>query len=172
VASLAPPQGAWFVPKYPELMPPDMPATQGVGATGVKVLPSVASLATNQHHGAMVHRVRPGDTMYGLARQYYGDAGLWRLLLDANRAAIPDPARLSSGVLVYLPTEPLRSPDGRLRPPGRCPDYYVVAPGDTLGFIAETFLGRREAYSDLARHNRLATPDQIAPGMMLAIATP
>jgi nucleoid-associated protein YgaU len=39
-----------------------------------------------------IHRVGPGDSLYKLARKYYGDSSRWELIRDAN------PAMLGSGV--------------------------------------------------------------------------
>lgn len=36
------------------------------------------------------HRVVPGDTLYGLSSQYYGNARHFRLILQANRDVLPD----------------------------------------------------------------------------------
>ncbi|MCH8541240.1 MAG: LysM peptidoglycan-binding domain-containing protein [Opitutales bacterium] len=37
-----------------------------------------------------IHRVVPGDTLYGLSSQYYGNARHFRLILRANREVLPD----------------------------------------------------------------------------------
>jgi nucleoid-associated protein YgaU len=52
---------------------PTAAPTKGAG-------PSTGALA--------VHRVAQGDTLYKLARRYYGDASRWELIRDANAAAL------------------------------------------------------------------------------------
>ena len=48
--------------------------------------------------------VRPGDSLEGIARQLYGDAGAWPQIYAANRDAIgPDPNRLEVGLELTLP---------------------------------------------------------------------
>lgn len=44
-----------------------------------------------------------GDTLSGIARQFYGDPNLWRIIYDANRAVIPNPDRLKVGTELVLP---------------------------------------------------------------------
>lgn len=53
--------------------------------------------------GGRVHVVRRGDTLYGLARQYYGDAARWRDIWNANRARVPHPDRLTVGMKLIIP---------------------------------------------------------------------
>lgn len=50
-----------------------------------------------------VHTVRAGDTLYALARSAYNDGSLWRVIYDANRAAISDPTALRPGVRLTIP---------------------------------------------------------------------
>lgn len=50
-----------------------------------------------------VHVVQKGDTLYKLAREYYGDAKEWRTIWEANRGQIPDPDRVNVGVELIIP---------------------------------------------------------------------
>ncbi len=53
---------------------------------------------------ARTYTVRPGDSLYSIARSELGDGGRWRELLRRNRAPIgPDPDRLQPGVVLVLP---------------------------------------------------------------------
>ena len=53
--------------------------------------------------GVESHVVEAGDTLGSLAARYYGDAGQWRLILDANLDDIPDPGRLFPGRVLKIP---------------------------------------------------------------------
>jgi len=163
LAELLPPEGAWQRPKHPEVVDRQYrtpgPAGQHAGP------------APPEHWGQLVHRVRADDTLYGLARTYYGDARHWRLILDRNRATAGETGRLAAGTLIYLPLDPLRRPDGSVSPPGRRPDYYCVGPGDTLAAIAERFLAGRAAAAELARLNHIANPNQLQAGTLLVLPT-
>jgi 5'-nucleotidase len=50
------------------------------------------------------HVVKKGDTLFGLARQYYGgDASKWRRIWEANRASVPDKDKLQVGQELVIP---------------------------------------------------------------------
>lgn len=48
-----------------------------------------------------VHRVRPGETLDRIASTYYGHAGRWRAVADANH--IEDPLDLRPGTVLTIP---------------------------------------------------------------------
>lgn len=52
---------------------------------------------------ARTHVVRKGDTLFVLARHYYGDQSQWRRIWDANKAALPDPNRIKVGQSLSIP---------------------------------------------------------------------
>lgn len=54
--------------------------------------------------GGRFHTVRRGDTLWGLAHHYYGNAFRWPVIYDANRAQIgPNPHRLRPGQRLRIP---------------------------------------------------------------------
>lgn len=53
--------------------------------------------------GSRYHTVQKKDTLYSLARQYYGDAKRWRDIYEANRAEIGDPNRIKVGQRLVIP---------------------------------------------------------------------
>ena len=55
------------------------------------------------HH---VHRYVHGETLDRVAATYYGDAGRWRLLAEAN--GVVDPLRIAPGTLLAVPEIPVR----------------------------------------------------------------
>lgn len=66
-------------------------------------LQSVEGTARESGAEARTHTVRSGDTLRGLAMQYYGDAGAYRRIYDANRAVLSDPNNLPTGTLLTIP---------------------------------------------------------------------
>jgi len=50
-----------------------------------------------------VHVVRPGETLFGLARKYYGDQRQWRRIYQANRSRIDDPQQIGKGMKLIIP---------------------------------------------------------------------
>jgi len=50
------------------------------------------------------HVVQPGETLSIVARQHLGDAGLWRLIYEANRDQISNPDVVEPGTALVIPT--------------------------------------------------------------------
>jgi len=158
--SLIPSETTWYNPTHTDVI---KTRHQESGAS------ADAEISVQEHWGQMVHRLQRGDSLYNLARRYYGDAGYWRLILAANRKELPHAQHLPLSTFLYLPMAPLQNPDGSVRPPGRRPDYYVIGAGDTLGKVARIFLGKTERYKGLAQFNHLPDPDQIQTGQLIAL---
>lgn len=49
------------------------------------------------------HTVVSGDTLSGIARQYYGNGNRWPEILTANRAKLPDDRSLTIGMKLVIP---------------------------------------------------------------------
>jgi hypothetical protein len=47
--------------------------------------------------------VRKGDTLNRIAAEEYGDPHLWRPIADQNQAILPDPRRLTPGMVLEIP---------------------------------------------------------------------
>jgi nucleoid-associated protein YgaU len=47
--------------------------------------------------------IKSGDTLYGLARRFYGDASMWRQIVQVNKSLIPDPNNIIAGTRIILP---------------------------------------------------------------------
>lgn len=53
------------------------------------------------------HTTKKGDTLRKIAKKYYGDAGLWKIIYDANKKSVGcDPQKLKSGVKLIIPQKP------------------------------------------------------------------
>ncbi len=50
-----------------------------------------------------VYVVQKGDTLYGLARQFYQDQGRWRDIFAANRARLANPNTIQPGMKLIIP---------------------------------------------------------------------
>jgi 5'-nucleotidase len=62
--------------------------------------PPVAPMASQ------THVVQRGDTLYGLARQYYGDGKLWTVIRDANPGKVKNGTIISIGTELTIPPKP------------------------------------------------------------------
>lgn len=162
VASLAPDENAWRVPLEVA------PLERGVGG----LWRADATVQSEHRWGNMLHRVRRGDTLYHLARSYYGNAKYWRAIYAENRGVLKTGENLHVGQVLHLPAAPLKldTTKARRRPGRRC-DYYVVDVGDSLVGIARWLLGDEKLWPRIAALNRdvLSDPNRLLPGTVLEI---
>ncbi len=49
------------------------------------------------------HTVRKGETLYSLAKRYYGSSTRWRRIYEANRQTVKDPNVISIGMKLRIP---------------------------------------------------------------------
>lgn len=61
------------------------------------------SLAQQQQLGERIHVVRPGDTLWDLARTYLGDPYLWPEIFRLNTGVVRDPAVLEPAMRLRVP---------------------------------------------------------------------
>jgi len=69
-------------------------------------------------HGLLVHKVRPGDTLFKISRRYYRTGTHWQLIYSSNSEIMSSPQAVQVGQLLYLPLAPLTRADGSRRGPG------------------------------------------------------
>ena len=53
--------------------------------------------------GPRTYVVREGDTLASISRKFYKKSGGWKKIRDANKNAIPDPAKLKPGTTITIP---------------------------------------------------------------------
>ncbi|MBN2447768.1 MAG: LysM peptidoglycan-binding domain-containing protein [Phycisphaerae bacterium] len=53
--------------------------------------------------GMRQHAVRKGDTLYRLAREYYGNEARWRDIYDANRTQLRNADTIAVGMTLVIP---------------------------------------------------------------------
>ncbi len=47
--------------------------------------------------------IKKGDTLYGIARKFYGDVKYWRKIWQVNIDKIPDPNKIPIGIKIIIP---------------------------------------------------------------------
>ena len=129
------------------------------------------------------YEVKRGDTLSGICAEYYGDAGLFPDLQEANGLKSPD---LSLGQIISLPPlDALTNNNPQTAPPPQTaqPEQpaptetvrknrtYTVQKGDMLERIARRELGDGRRANEIFEMNRdqLSSPDDIQPGMVLQL---
>ena len=83
---------------------------------------------------ALRHKIKKGDTLYHIARRYYGDAEKWRVIAEANNILVP--ADLHVGRVLMIPVPRPGGPQALMAMEPR----FAVAP--SLAF--EVCLGETE----------------------------
>jgi LysM repeat protein len=54
---------------------------------------------------AKTYTVQPGDTLSKIAKQFYGNAGAYMKIFDANKDTLGDPNKIQIGQVLKIPTE-------------------------------------------------------------------
>ncbi|MDZ4831936.1 MAG: LysM peptidoglycan-binding domain-containing protein [Phycisphaerae bacterium] len=93
------------------VIPADAPkaATALTAPAAKPTVPAVApaSVTANAASGEKLHTVAAGETLMAIARNYYGSAGLWDVIYEANKATIGDePESLKAGMKLVIPKKP------------------------------------------------------------------
>jgi len=124
------------------------------------------------------YAIKPGDTLFGIAKEHYNNGSKWRVIFEANRKTIKDPDKLPVGLVITippLPGEKTGSPGptvkGKTRAAKRTVMEYTVREGDTLGKISKKFLGSPVRYREILQLNtaKIRDPDLIYPGQVILI---
>jgi len=75
----------------------------GTGSVGVTIRDPEPDVSESPVSAGQSYVVRKGDTLYALARRFYNDQRKWRLIYDANRAAVPNPNSIKVGQTLSIP---------------------------------------------------------------------
>ena len=73
-------------------MPSGYPASAGY------VAPAVQGATTGQ-----TYTVKKGDTLWNIAKKYYGDGRKWRKILEANTDKVKNPRTMRIGIQLNIP---------------------------------------------------------------------
>ena len=101
------------------------------------------------------HVIRPGDTLFEIARERYGDASFVRLIEAANPGV--NARALKIGGRLILPEKPKPQEAGVAPTPSQT-KVYVVRKNDTLIGIARRFYGDAAMYRKIYEANRDILP--------------
>lgn len=87
------------------------PTTQPAGGSSGPAAPELAAGNSPEEHELVdpsgfpgrTHWVQPGETLYSIARRYYGDEKLWRKIYYANDRRLTDPDNIPVGIKLIVP---------------------------------------------------------------------
>ena len=124
-----------------------------------------------QAQAVQTHTVAGGETLSDIANRYYGSAGKWRQIAQAN--GIADPGSLRVGQQLRIPDAPAggaaRSGAGRRPTVPAGASTHVVASNDSLWVIAEQHYGRGDQWRLIKEANPGINPNQLLVGQRLII---
>jgi len=81
-------------------LPPVEPAP--VAVTEVETPPQ-PGMPPAPSAGSQTYTMKAGDTLYGVARRFYGDGKLWTKILEANKGKIRDVSDIPIGTVLVIP---------------------------------------------------------------------
>ncbi len=110
--SPVPDPAAANVKPAPAVQPTTQPAPAAPAARNRPVVAhsGIRTASTPAPGEARCHTVQEGETLFKLAQHYYGDPGMSKYLLRANRLSSPD--SLEPGTVIVIPDSPLQ-PEGQ-----------------------------------------------------------
>src|SRR3989339_584884 len=121
------------------------------------------------------YTVKPGDTLWIIAQNFYNDGTKWKMIQDANK--IQNPSKLKTGMVLTIPdvsgatirrsapVEPQRNPAANSgfdsTPSTTGGKYHTVVKGDTLWKLARKYYNDSTKTTVIFEANRdkMATPE-------------
>jgi nucleoid-associated protein YgaU len=167
VSAVTPVEDPWVL-RAPTLMPE--PETRRLSSGGPRSSRTVEYV------------VQPGDSMWTIARRWYGDSVRWREIAVSNPDI--DPERLRVGQRLQLPARDdsrtvglnravsIQAASATTRVPAGSGRQYTVQSGDTLSTIAEDQYRSESRWREIYQANRTTiggNPDRLKVGMKLRI---
>jgi LysM repeat protein len=126
-----------------------------------------------------VHHVQPGETLFDIAKRYYGNGEYYTTIYEANRDKMRSPNTVNVGVRLVIPNRAGTVTQGEPAPVGGEPAVastsryttYTVKPGDAMSILAQRFYGTSRALPKLIELNRdkIDDPDWVPVGTVLKV---
>jgi LysM repeat protein len=136
-----------------------------------------------RQQAARTHKVSEGESLYGIASEYYGDGNLWPELAKANSDRVNAKGHVLIGVVLNVPYRGGDIPSVPAGPrlsnnapttaqkPTESNGYgmYTIKTGDTLSEISQELMGTMRRMNELIELNRdqINDADDIRVGMKL-----
>lgn len=120
----------------------------------------------------ITYTVVKGDTLWKIAKKFYGDGSFWQKIYEDNKSVISNPNRIYAGqvLTIYLSQKEesiITNPDAVDIEDG----CYTVKKGDTLWKISGKVYGKGQDWRKIydANRDKIKKPEQIYAGQVLVI---
>ncbi len=135
----------------------------------------------NGHQADVIHTVRPGENLRGIARQHYGNEDYFLAISAANADLIGANHAIEPGMQLTIPrlsnahqaSTPLAQQETAppSQQPAAQPVLIKVESGDTLSTLAQQHLGSARRWGELLQANadQLRRPEDLRAGMRLRL---
>jgi nucleoid-associated protein YgaU len=162
----------------PEAARLELPQSQRPGAG-----PVVQETQSEPAPRRVRHTVAKNESLFAIAKTYYGDGNQWRRIAEANGPKVGKDGGVRQGVTLDIPgapEKPTPAPGGRQpertagEPASRvaaAPTTYTVKRNDSLSEISQRFLGSSKRMREIiaANSGKISDPNDIRIGMVLTI---
>ncbi len=136
------------------------------GATGSTGSVTPTDAATQ----ALSYTIVPGDTLWKIARKFYGSGESWEMIYAANRAVLESPDKIYAGQVLTIYMAPDNS---MITVPANNGNviYYTVEAGDTLWEIAKKYYGIGRYWRRIYEANTevLSNPGKLRVGQVIVV---
>ena len=137
------------------------------GSINDRVGGGAAGSSSSMNMAPIRYTVKSGDTLWKIARQFYGNGAMWTKIYADNKSTIKNPNRIYVGqVLLIYPS----IGDGTYITESGAKTYRVKR-GDTLWSIAEEMYGKGKRWKKIYEANKgtLSNPNKLYAGQILII---
>ena len=107
-----------------------------------------------------VHAVAKGDTLWGLGVKYYGDGTKGKLILQANKAVIPDPEVLRIGQKLIIPSAVASVAPVAPATTAVAGTKHTLTKNDTLWSLAQKYYGDGAKWKRIVQANQDIIKDE------------
>lgn len=175
------------IPNQPISLEPELgavnPVTKQSGVEGGKVAGATETLSSQK-----THVVKTGETLYQIAKEYYGRGDKWTLIVKANPKVSPTKVRVGDKLIIPAASETVLTPaslvevekskTNGVKTDKKVPTTttgkkrtYKVRYGDTLQVIAHDQLGSSARWREILRLNKSLKNDpmKLRSGMTIVL---
>ncbi len=106
--------------------------------------------------------VKKGDTLWSIAKAFYGNGAMWSKIFEDNKSVIKDPNKIYVGMVLKLyPTISVAIAG----------TPYTIQSGDTLSSIARKVYGSPRKWRDIYKANKetIKNPNKIYKGQVIVL---